>query len=80
MLLTNFHHHYSYLRAEAFEKLGKIIYQKARGGYAKVPAQKNFCDCGVYLLHYVETFVKNPDLYVDLGIVSIIFETKIRLK
>jgi hypothetical protein len=29
----------------------------------QVPVQPNFCDCGVYLLHFVETFMSNPTQY-----------------
>ncbi|KAF8317829.1 uncharacterized protein EI90DRAFT_3133605 [Cantharellus anzutake] len=28
---------------------------------AEVPRQQNFCDCGVYLVHFVEIFLSNPE-------------------
>ncbi|KAG5439482.1 hypothetical protein PCANB_002056 [Pneumocystis canis] len=31
------------------------------GIHAKVPQQSNYCDCGVFLLHYVEQFLNDPD-------------------
>ncbi|QRW00667.1 Ulp1 protease family, carboxy-terminal catalytic domain protein [Ceratobasidium sp. AG-Ba] len=57
-----------YIQAEAQERHGKLIETKdARlsGGFIEdkhlpVPEQPNWCDCGVYLLHYVEAFVANP--------------------
>ena len=30
-----------------------------------IPQQDNFCDCGVYLLGYMQEFVKDPDLFVN---------------
>ncbi|KAK3325575.1 hypothetical protein B0H66DRAFT_599727 [Apodospora peruviana] len=29
-----------------------------------IPEQDNFCDCGVYLLGYIQEFVKDPDRFV----------------
>ena len=29
----------------------------------KVPTQPNFCDCGVYLIHFVRTFMADPKRY-----------------
>ena len=26
----------------------------------KPPGQDNSCDCGVFVLHYIETFCRNP--------------------
>ncbi|CAE6415352.1 unnamed protein product [Rhizoctonia solani] len=57
-----------YLQAEAQERHGKVVDIKdARlsGGlvedkHLSVPVQPNWCDCGVYLLHYVEVFYANP--------------------
>jgi sentrin-specific protease 7 len=34
------------------------------GIHAKVPTQSNHCDCGVFLLHYVERFLGEPDRYL----------------
>ncbi|KAF9906321.1 hypothetical protein EC991_000809 [Linnemannia zychae] len=35
------------------------------GKYAKPPQQQNFSDCGLYLLHYAEVFLRNPDVLLD---------------
>ncbi|CAE6413706.1 unnamed protein product [Rhizoctonia solani] len=57
-----------YLQAEAQERRGKFVDIKdirSSGGlvedkHLSVPVQPNWCDCGVYLLHYVEVFYANP--------------------
>ena len=42
----------------------------------QVPRQPNHCDCGIFLLQYVETFLMNPDKYLpSLIIVSQFFST-----
>ncbi|ORX88349.1 cysteine proteinase [Basidiobolus meristosporus CBS 931.73] len=56
----------TYLINEAKEKLNTDIQGKAVGVYAKVPCQTNYCDCGLYILQYVETFLKNPSKYLDI--------------
>ncbi|KAI5479474.1 hypothetical protein MNV49_003415 [Pseudohyphozyma bogoriensis] len=33
---------------------------------AKVPQQNNFCDCGLYLLHYLNRFFSAPDRMLDV--------------
>lgn len=33
---------------------------------AQVPTQPNFCDCGIYLLHYVARFFENPNWFLKL--------------
>lgn len=54
-----------YLVDEAREKRGmNISKDDLHGVYAKVPKQSNFCDCGVFLLHYVEKFLEHPDRYL----------------
>ncbi|CAK7267068.1 hypothetical protein SEPCBS57363_002412 [Sporothrix epigloea] len=30
-----------------------------------IPQQENFCDCGVYLLLYIQEFVKDPDSFIE---------------
>ncbi|CEL51692.1 Ubiquitin-like-specific protease 2 OS=Schizosaccharomyces pombe (strain 972 / ATCC 24843) GN=ulp2 PE=1 SV=2 [Rhizoctonia solani AG-1 IB] len=57
-----------YLQAEAQERHTKVIDIKdarSSGGFVEdkhlsVPVQPNWCDCGIYLLHYVEVFYANP--------------------
>jgi Ulp1 family protease len=34
------------------------------GVCAKVPIQSNYADCGVYLLHYVQRFLHEPERYL----------------
>lgn len=31
-----------------------------KGNHPKAPVQDNFCDCGVYVLQYMESFFKDP--------------------
>ncbi|CAO3564611.1 unnamed protein product [Mortierella alpina] len=35
------------------------------GKHAKAPQQKNHCDCGLFLLHYAEVFLKHPGQLLD---------------
>ena len=51
-----------YLNAEANEKRSMSVDPKQlQGMTAKgIPHQANFCDCGVFLLGYVEAFAKDP--------------------
>jgi len=37
--------------------------------YRQVPTQPNYCDCGVYLLHFAETFMKDPKKYCEMILV-----------
>lgn len=37
----------------------------------QVPVQPNFCDCGLYLLHFAETFVNDPEKYCRIIAVSL---------
>jgi hypothetical protein len=37
-----------------------------RSSPAQVPTQPNFCDCGLYLIHFVKTFFSDPDYYTAL--------------
>ncbi|KAJ2679045.1 hypothetical protein GGI25_001817 [Coemansia spiralis] len=57
-----------YMQAEADLRLGAILHENTVGKYAKVPLQNNLCDCGVYLLHYVEEFFKDPDGFLSLAL------------
>ncbi|CAJ2507735.1 Uu.00g089210.m01.CDS01 [Anthostomella pinea] len=56
----------SYLVAELKDKRDiEIANPGALGMTAKgVPEQSNHCDCGVYVLGYIEEFLKNPDKFV----------------
>ncbi|KAL1915273.1 uncharacterized protein VTP21DRAFT_7549 [Calcarisporiella thermophila] len=55
-----------YLMCEASERLKVNTSVKIPGIYAKVPTQNNHCDCGIFLLHYVETFLSDPRKYLDM--------------
>jgi len=37
-----------------------------KGMQANVPRQSNYCDCGIYLLHFAKTFMKNPKLSSEI--------------
>ncbi|KAJ3124993.1 hypothetical protein HK100_011036, partial [Physocladia obscura] len=53
----------SYLRMEAMEKYGKeVADEPAKIVYAKVQSQLNYCDCGIFLCHYVTLMLRCPDL------------------
>jgi Ulp1 family protease len=70
-----------YLQAEAKERMGFDIEQdgcKPTSLYGKVPRQRNYCDCGVYLLHYMEVFLSNPQKYVTMLAVSALFAQPFR--
>ncbi|XP_018399292.1 PREDICTED: uncharacterized protein LOC108777009 isoform X1 [Cyphomyrmex costatus] len=52
-----------YLSCEHVAKLGvEKTFSKdtIKGACPKVPQQSNFTDCGLYVLHYVESFFKDP--------------------
>ncbi|KZT28340.1 cysteine proteinase [Neolentinus lepideus HHB14362 ss-1] len=50
-----------YLHWEAKDKKGLEETSTAVGIQAHVPLQPNYCDCGLYLLHFAKTFMKDPD-------------------
>lgn len=56
-----------YIAAEAADKLGVTV-DKRRIVTKRVdtPQQTNFCDCGVYLIHYVHQFLSYPEEFVEL--------------
>ncbi|GAB7351055.1 hypothetical protein MBLNU459_g1535t1 [Dothideomycetes sp. NU459] len=55
-----------YVVAEALDKRGMAIQRDdIQGVVAKgIPEQTNYCDCGVYLIGYVEEFLKRPEDFV----------------
>ncbi|EMR10257.1 hypothetical protein PNEG_01523 [Pneumocystis murina B123] len=56
-----------YLYEEAKDKRGLELNKADIAGiHANVPQQSNYCDCGVFLLHYVEQFLNNPDRVLPL--------------
>ena len=64
-----------YLVDEAKAKRGiDISREEIHGLHAKVPGQSNYCDCGVFLLHYVERFLHDPERYLPDILVLISFQ------
>ncbi|GAA5931208.1 hypothetical protein JCM1841_003488 [Sporobolomyces salmonicolor] len=63
-----------YLDMEAKKKLGKThtASHLVKGASVKVPIQPNSCDCGLYLLHFVEKFLANPDWMLDYIVSNVI--------
>lgn len=57
-----------YLVREAGDKKGKddATADCVKVVKAAVPLQGNYSDCGLYLLHYVETVLKNPPMLLDV--------------
>ncbi|KAK9321721.1 hypothetical protein V1517DRAFT_261807, partial [Lipomyces orientalis] len=56
-----------YLVAEAEDKRGiKIERDHIKSKYGYAPAQPNYCDCGVYVAHYVEAFLSKPEAFLPL--------------
>ncbi|TKA81252.1 hypothetical protein B0A55_02358 [Friedmanniomyces simplex] len=55
-----------YVILEAADKRGMAVTKEELFGVSAkgIPQQGNFCDCGVYLLAYVEQFAKDPGLFV----------------
>ncbi|KAF9777986.1 hypothetical protein BJ322DRAFT_1114528 [Thelephora terrestris] len=50
-----------YLRFEATDKKGVENPSSPETMIAHVPTQDNYCDCGLYLLHFAKTFMEDPD-------------------
>ncbi|KAK9478118.1 hypothetical protein V1514DRAFT_281704 [Lipomyces japonicus] len=56
-----------YLVAEAQEKRGLTLsVEQIKARYGVAPIQPNYCDCGVFVLHYVEQFLSRPDAFLPL--------------
>ncbi|KAK0487323.1 hypothetical protein IW261DRAFT_1447250 [Armillaria novae-zelandiae] len=56
----------NYLRLEAIDKKGIEASSKPIGKQALVPVQPNFCDCGIYLIHFAQTFMSDPTRYFSI--------------
>ncbi|KAL1745266.1 hypothetical protein HDZ31DRAFT_36807 [Schizophyllum fasciatum] len=54
----------AYLGLEARDKKQIENVSDVKGKMASVPVQPNFCDCGVYLIHFFRTFLSDPELYL----------------
>ncbi|KAF9497731.1 cysteine proteinase [Pleurotus eryngii] len=55
----------TYLKLEAKDKKDYDLTSEGVGMQALVPYQPNHCDCGVYLLHFAQTFMKDPGTYCN---------------
>ncbi|GAA99651.1 uncharacterized protein L969DRAFT_86927 [Mixia osmundae IAM 14324] len=59
----------SYLVLEAKDKRGKLSselsVEEVSGIAARCPEQQNYHDCGVYLLHFVDVFFRDPHAMLD---------------
>ncbi|PCH39744.1 hypothetical protein WOLCODRAFT_136474 [Wolfiporia cocos MD-104 SS10] len=55
-----------YLQLEAKDKKDLDDTGQVTGKAALVPSQPNYCDCGVYVLHFVRTFLRSPETYQQL--------------
>ncbi|OCH91910.1 cysteine proteinase [Obba rivulosa] len=56
----------AYLQMEAQDKKGVEDTSPAEGKHALVPSQLNYSDCGVYLIHYVATFMSDPTRFSQI--------------
>jgi len=56
----------AYLRMEAKDKKGVDTTGTMEGKIAVVPKQTNLCDCGIYLLHFAQTFMSDPMKYANI--------------
>ncbi|ODQ54037.1 cysteine proteinase [Saitoella complicata NRRL Y-17804] len=55
----------TYIQLEALAKRNLAVsIEDVAAVHARVPRQSNFCDCGVFLLHYVEKFLENPERFL----------------
>jgi len=54
-----------YLVEEAKDKKNVTEVRLATKRKVQVPSQPNFCDCGVYLLHFVKVFLAYPEAAFD---------------
>uniref|UniRef100_A0A060TBL2 ARAD1B16566p n=1 Tax=Blastobotrys adeninivorans TaxID=409370 RepID=A0A060TBL2_BLAAD len=56
-----------YIVSEAWDKKQlKIDRDLIAGSSPRTPQQPNYCDCGVYVIHYIERFLRQPKLFAGL--------------
>ncbi|CAO3578132.1 unnamed protein product [Absidia cylindrospora] len=62
----------AYLKMEAGSRrgLGSSDFIAPKLAPAKVPKQDNSCDCGVFLLHFVDQFMNSPQEFIDTLLVQ----------
>ncbi|KAJ3075453.1 hypothetical protein HDU98_008071 [Podochytrium sp. JEL0797] len=58
---------YAYLEAEARDKKAgrRVVVEPPKVYYGKVQDQLNYCDCGLFLLHYITTVLRTPRLVAE---------------
>ncbi|KZT51423.1 cysteine proteinase [Calocera cornea HHB12733] len=54
-----------YLQAEAKDKKGIVETREGVGKKARAPTQHNFCDCGLFVIHFVEKFMDKPEQFIQ---------------
>jgi len=54
------------MEAHDKKQLAEDTLTEPKGMQAIVPAQPNYCDCGIYLLHFAKTFMKDPRVSSDI--------------
>ncbi|KAJ3111065.1 hypothetical protein HDU96_006028 [Phlyctochytrium bullatum] len=60
---------YEYLRMEAKEKHNKTLnIGSLQANYPKIQHQNNFSDCGIFVLHYAHTMLRNPDYFMSQAV------------
>jgi Ulp1 family protease len=61
-----------FLRMEALHRKKKRVDTKVmKGVNAKIPVQPNHCDCGVYVLQFIETFFNDSKVHRDYILVTL---------
>ncbi|ANB14122.1 Ulp2p [Sugiyamaella lignohabitans] len=56
-----------YIVAEAKARYNITVNKETiRSKSASVPQQDNYCDCGIYVIHYIEQFLSNPQMFIRL--------------
>ena len=62
-----------YLQEAAKDKKGVLDPHQAKIQKVMMPKQPNSYDCGLYMLHFAQCFVSNPEKYIGSIFVSISF-------
>lgn len=57
---------YLQMEAKGRKDLPPEAFSHPDGKTPKVPKQPNWCDCGVYVIHYIDVFFKDTSRYLDL--------------
>ncbi|TIB62917.1 hypothetical protein E3P78_02144 [Wallemia ichthyophaga] len=57
---------YLQMEAQGRKELPEEEFSMPDGKTPKVPKQPNWCDCGVYVIHYIDVFFKDTTKYLNL--------------